>query len=99
VIDYWMENAFEAGKHTLVDVGYVNAKAARDQADRLLKRVGKKNLQIVANGRILIRIPPQKVKAILKRFRSIKPASERPGYSWCTHTAIPAGAGDVKHAS
>ena len=83
--DYWMDNAFEAGKHTLVDVGPVNDKAARNKADKLFKHVSRKeNLMLVGMGpEIVVRIPPAKVKKVLAAFPGIKGKCT---YSWCTHS-------------
>lgn len=83
--DFWTENAFDSGRHTIVDCGYVRHPAARRNADRLLRYVGRRNLAIVGFGRVLVRVPPTK-RSILRRFRSIK---EEPGYCWTTHTYRP----------
>jgi hypothetical protein len=83
---YWMENAMEPAKHTLVDLGYVTDKSARDRADRLREHLGHRNFQLVGSNRLVVRVPADKVPAIMKRFRAIRPAAERPGYCWCTHT-------------
>lgn len=84
-MNIWLDNAIREHKkekpHVLVDCGYVNHQKARDNADLLLKHVGKKNLSIEGFGRILIRIPPKKID-ILKEFQEI---TEGPGYSWTTH--------------
>lgn len=79
---YWMDNAMENRKHTLVDMGYANLQEVRDATDRLTKVVAKRNVEIVYIGRVLVRIPPSKVKNVLAVFPEIK---EGETYSWCTH--------------
>jgi hypothetical protein len=100
---YWMENAFSMKKgepgHVLVDLGYVSARSARDRADRLLKLVGRKNLELAGAGRLLIRIPPPKVARVLAAFPEITPAAERPGYCWTTHSWFDQESTDLKHAA
>lgn len=105
--DYWMENAMSLGSmakeprvaaHTLIDLGYFNAKPARDRADQLLNMVSRKCLQIAGFGRLLVRIPPTKVGAVLAAFPGIKPATKTSGYSWCTHTWFDPESTDLKHA-
>lgn len=82
--NYWMENAFEAGKHTIVDIGPLNDQAARDRADKLFEHVSRRNLMIAGGvGRILMRIPPTKVKKVLLAFPEI---TAKCTYSWCTHS-------------
>lgn len=97
--DYWLENAAEPAKHLLVDLGYVNCKDSRDRADRLFRfGIAKRNMQLVANGRVLIRIPPSKAKAVFRTFRGIRPAAKAPGYTWCTHTWLTKESQALKHA-
>jgi hypothetical protein len=102
--DWWLENA-PCGRadfvppHTLVDLGYVGAQPARDRADRVLEVVGRKNLQLAGNGRIVVRIPPKKVAAVLDAFPDIRPAGERPGYCWCTHSWLCPESGDIRYAT
>lgn len=90
-VDWWMENAFashakEPLPHMLIDLGYVKEQAARDRADLILKIVSKRNLQIAGCGRLLLHVPPRQVDAVLAAFSEVKPAAERPGYCWCSHT-------------
>jgi hypothetical protein len=85
---FWMDNAISRGtpEHTLIDLGYVRCEAAVDRAKRLREHVGKGNFEIAGFGRLLVRVPPDKVGRILDLFPQIKPASMAPGYSWTTHT-------------
>lgn len=71
--------------HTLVDCGYVRHPMARANADKLLKYVGKGNVQIAGYNRLLVHIPKTKL-GILKRFRSIRTFKAVPGYCDTTHT-------------
>lgn len=77
----------------LVDLGNVNDRATRNCADRLIAAgVGRKNLSIEGFNRVLMRLPPKKADALIKRFRLV------PGntYWQCTHSrrgiAQPGGA-------
>ena len=79
---FWMDNAMERGKHILVDCGYLNHPKTREHVDQLRTLVGKKNVEIVYVGRVLVRIPPQKLDKVLTTFPEIK---EGESYSWCTH--------------
>lgn len=81
--DFWLENAATPGKHTLVDCGYLKDQAARDRADKLLEHVSRKNIEIAGDGRLLVRIPPTKVKTVLAAIPEIKEGAA--GYCWCTH--------------
>lgn len=84
-MSFWMENAMAGAKtptHILVDCGYVNHPDARRHVDLLLKHISRKNVEIVAFGRILVRIPPQKKARVFSMFDKI---SAGPGYSWTTH--------------
>lgn len=93
--DFWLENAStKPPPHVIVDLGYAHHSQVRDRADELMKMLGKQNLQVVYLGRVLVRIPPIKVRAVLMNFPNIE---ERCTYSWCTHSWIPAGGGDLKH--
>ena len=85
-MSYWLDNAANPGTHVLLDLGYVEDQATRDRADKLFKHIGKRNFQLVAYDRLLVRIPPTKVADILKRFPQIQPVTKRPGYCWCSHT-------------
>lgn len=78
---FWQENAAKR-VHTLVDCGYVRDQQARDNADKILKHVGRKNLEIAGFARIVVRIPPAKVADVLKAIPEINEAA---GYCWCTH--------------
>lgn len=83
--DYWLENAARGAGgeplHVLVDCGYGRHKRARDNADKLLRLVGRRNAMLAPQYRILIHIPPTKVP-LLKKFKKITPG---PGYCWTTH--------------
>ena len=89
----WLENAMERGKHILLDLGYVNNPKTREHADQLFELVSKRNLEVVAYGRALVRIPPSKLEAVLARFHDIQ---EGGGYSWTTHKWPYDGWGDLK---
>lgn len=91
-MSFWMDNATSAmGQqpdratyaHTLVDCGYVQHPVARRNADRLFKLVSKSNAEVVYAGRLLVRIPPAKVAAVLTKFPQIKPIQR---YAWCSHS-------------
>ncbi len=67
---------------TLVDLGPVNDKAARDCANRLrAASLSKRNFSIEGFGRLLVSLPPAKAERIIKRFRFKKGAT----YWQCTH--------------
>jgi 2-oxoglutarate dehydrogenase complex dehydrogenase (E1) component-like enzyme len=86
---FWLDNAFEAGKHIIVDCGYVRHANARNNADRLRVALGfdtkqarrKEIVAVVACGRVLVRVPKPK-EHLLKRFRRIRQGT---AYAWCTH--------------
>lgn len=101
--NWWLENAGEvAGKpgatppHLLLDLGYVNAKKSRDRADKVMKIVSRKNLQIAGFGRILIRIPPTLLDKVLTKFPEIKKGD---CYCWCTHSWLDKETTDLKYAT
>ncbi len=81
-MSYWLDNAAKRGTHILVDCGYVNNPKTQEHADALLKIVSRRNLEIVYCGRVLVRIPPQKLPEVLASCPEIK---EGESYSWCTH--------------
>ena len=84
--DYWNDNGLEPGKHTLIDLGYVDDKSM-DKVEKLLPFIKKRNFQVVGFNRLVVRIPPEKVSQIINQF-PIKTSKERKGYIWCTHTWI-----------
>ncbi len=97
-MSFWMDNAamsLEKPKHILVDCGYVNHPAARENADRLMKHVSRTNVEIVAAGRILVRIPPSKKEKVLLMFPEITAGA---GYCWTTHVFGDGEQFGVKHA-
>lgn len=66
----------------LVDLGRVDDKSARDCADRLMAAgVSRKNFSIEGAARLLVKLPPRKSAAIIKRFRF----RECSTYFQCTH--------------
>ena len=77
-----MDNAMEHGKHILLDLGYVGNEITRNHCDSITELISKKNIEIVYCGRVLVRIPPAKLKMIIEKFPEIE---ERQTYSWCTH--------------
>ena len=79
---FWMDNAMEHGTHNLVDCGYVKHPLTREHADKLRTMVGKKNIEIVYCGRVLVRIPPTKLEKVLAACPDIE---QRQTYAWCTH--------------
>lgn len=85
--DYWLENAAQSGRHTLVDCGPVV------QAEAIYKRLrahlGRARFQRVGNGRLVACIPPRKVAEVLAAVPEIKAGAQ--GYCWCTH-----GVGEVR---
>lgn len=67
----------------LVDLGYVEDKASRDCADRLMNAgVGKSRFSIEVFNRLLVSLPKTKADKIIKRFRF----KEGPAYWQCTHS-------------
>ncbi len=82
---YWLENGMDPAHatHTLVDMGNVDDQAARDATDRLLACLGRRNVQVVGDGRITVRLPPRRQTDILKRFPEIVEGAA--GYCWCSH--------------
>jgi len=81
-MSFWLDNAMEHGKHILVDCGYIKNPQTRENVDQLRTLVGKKNIEIVYIGRVLVRIPPTKLEKIFSAFPEI---TEGESYSWCTH--------------
>lgn len=66
----------------LVDLGSVDEKPSRDCADRLIAAgISRRNFSIEGNRRLLVRLPPKKAAAIIKRFRF----KEGGTYWQCTH--------------
>ena len=52
----------------LVDLGYLNDKASRDAADRLLAAgLSVRNLSIEGHNRLLAKLPPKKATALIER--------------------------------
>jgi len=96
-MSYWMDNAVEPGKYILVDLGYVTSQATRGNADKLRQYVGRRNFELAAYGRLLVRVPPSKLQLCLSLF-PIKTSEEHAGYCWCTHTWIEGDSGDLKYA-
>ena len=99
-MSFWLDNAMEAGKHILVDMGYMGSQNARDRTDDVIAFIGKthkgqKNVEILAYNRITIRIPPGKLDAVLEKFPAI---SGKQTYSWCTHSWLVGDADDLKYA-
>ena len=67
----------------LVDLGSVNDKPSRDCADRLMAAgVAKSNFSIEGFARLLVKLPPKKADAIIRRFRFVAGAT----YFQCTHS-------------
>ena len=99
--DYWTENMCENSRneppHVIVDLGYVKHPASRKRCDFIVAMgVGKQNIQVVAFGRLVIRIPPTKAKHVFSMCRGIR---KRKTYSWTTHSWIPRGTRNLKYAS
>ena len=95
-MDYWMENAPHGttGRypHAMLDLGYANSPESRDRCDQIVAAgISRQNIQIVAYGRLLLRIPPRKLPGILKKFPGIE---QRSTYSWCEYSWMPKGAND-----
>lgn len=87
---YWLENGMNGAgkdmahaKHTLVDMGSVDSQDAREATDRLMTYIGRRNVQVVGDGRITVRVPPRKRADTLTRFPEITEGAA--GYCWCTH--------------
>lgn len=86
--NFWNENHSTPGQHTLIDLGYLKCRDSFDRLDRLRAAgIGKANVQVVAYGRLLIRIPPTKVSRIMSRFRGIRVITDKHAsvYCDCTH--------------
>ena len=81
---FWMENAMQPGRHTLVDCGYT--KDAEHRFKALAPLIGRKNFERVGNDRLVARIPPRKKAAVLAALPEISEGSA--GYGWCTHGFI-----------
>ena len=99
--DFWAENMRASTSpaelpHVLIDLGYVKHPVTRRRCDRLLALgLGKRNIQIVYLGRLLVRIPPAKVNVVLRACPGIR---RKITYSWTTHSWIPKGADDLKYS-
>ncbi len=89
---YWEENATQR-VHTLVDCGYLNDQQSRDNADKVLKHVSRRNMELAGFRRIVIRIPPMKLASVLKAVPEIKEGAAE--YCWCTHGFAPLGGRDA----
>lgn len=79
--NYWMENATNHGKHVLVDCG--PTQSAEAHFNVLRPHLALSNFQRVGNDRLVVRIPPKKVSAVLAKIPQIKEGIA--GYCWCTH--------------
>lgn len=67
----------------LVDLGYVNDKPSLDCADRLMAAgISRKNFSIEGHARLLVKLPPKKAAAIIKKFRFVEGVT----YWQCTHS-------------
>lgn len=73
------------GKHVLVDCGHIAGAEANFNA--LRPYLSPRNFQRVGNDRLVARIPPTKVQAILEAVPAIKEGAA--GYCWCTHGFAP----------
>lgn len=80
-MSYWMENAMQPGRHVLVDCGYMAD--AEQNFTALQPHLAKRNFERVGNGRLVARIPPKKVVAVLSAVPQIKEGTA--SYCWCTH--------------
>jgi hypothetical protein len=66
----------------LVDCGYVDDYKGRDNADSLIALgIGKRNIGIVMNGRVVCHIPPTKKKNVLRELPVVKGGV----YAYTTH--------------
>lgn len=60
----------------LVDLGSVDQKASRDRADALIASgISRTNLSIEGFRRLLVKIPPRKIKKILEHFPIVEGAT------------------------
>jgi hypothetical protein len=67
----------------LVDLGSVTDKASRDFADRMMAGgLSRNNFSIEGNGRLLVKLPPKKAAAIIKKYRIVEGVT----YWQCTHS-------------
>lgn len=98
--NFWAENmcASRSGAfpHAIVDLGYVKHPVVRRRRDRLIALgIGKGNIMVEYIGRVLVRIPPKKLKKILAACRGMQ---EDDTYSWTTHSWVPKGGDDLKYS-
>lgn len=87
--DYWTENMVLLNgkhKHSIVDLGYLRAPGTQERGLRMGEMIGKENLQLVAFGRLLARIPKDDLDRVLDLIPQIVPASMKPGYWRTTHS-------------
>lgn len=75
--------------HILLDVGYLRDPAAQERLLAVIACVGKshkrrRNAEIAGFGRVLIRIPEDKLPILLQQYPEIQ---EGGGYVWVTHSA------------
>lgn len=67
---------------TLIDLGYIRDRAARDRADALVAHgISRRNLSIEGHGRLLMKCPKRKTKSALEKFPIVKGST----YWQCTH--------------
>lgn len=80
---YWMENGMSPNhdRHTLVDLGPMTQ--AQQNFERLKPHLSIRNFERVGNDRLVARIPPRKVPAVLAAVPEITAGTA--GYCWCTH--------------
>lgn len=83
MLDNMMRKTSGEPLHVLVDIGYVDHQSARDNADKLMEHLGRKNFQACGFSRLMARIPPSKLTGILRLFPEI---TEGGRYSGTTHT-------------
>lgn len=83
MLGFWMENgmARNHARHTIVDLG--PTAQARENFELLRPHISARNFERVGNDRMVARIPPRKVAAVLAAVPKIQ-AGEG-GYCWCTH--------------
>lgn len=86
--DWWSENMM-GGEHILVDLG--TFPDAAERGDKLREMgIGKDNFQVGNAFRLLVRIPPTKLAAVLDAC----PIREGTTYFGCTHVWEGAAGGD-----
>ncbi len=79
----WWDNSVKPPRWVIVDLGQWRDAATRRRYSRLSAELGTPNFRRVGNDRLIVRIPPKRVDAILRDFPRIRAGAAE--YCWCTH--------------